>query len=256
MRFVVPALLAAAALSTSSVFAETLSLRADVWCPYNCDPADATPGYMVEIAKAALESKGHKIDYQNLNWARAISEAREGKFSGLVGAAKSDAPDFIYPSVPLGIGRSCFYVKADSTWTYKGLDSLKGFAIGVIKDYSYDEFELDGYIKANAKDAKKVDIVSGDNGLDLNVKKLLAGRIGALVEEENVIRNFLFKKKLGDVLKQAGCVKEGELFVAFSPKQKDAAALAKLVGDKVEEMRKDGSLKTLLAKYGITDWKK
>jgi polar amino acid transport system substrate-binding protein len=257
MRLFLAAAVAAAIVPVAAkAETETLTLRADVWCPYNCEPNDALPGYMVEIAKAALEPK-YKVDYQNLNWARAIAEAREGKYSGLVGAANSDAPDFVFPPSALGVGRNCFYVKPDSTWTYKGLDSLKGIAVGVIKDYSYDENEIDGYIKANAKDAKKIDIVSGDNGLDLNVKKTLAGRIGAFIEEENVIKSYLFKKKLPEnAVKSAGCVKESELFVAFSPKQKDAKELAKIVGDKVEAMRKDGSLKTLLAKYGIADWKK
>lgn len=244
-------------VAATAAHADTISIRADVWCPYNCDPKDPNPGYMIEVAKAALEPLGHTIDYQSLNWARAITEAREGKYSGLAGAAKSDAPDFIFPASATGVGRNCFYVKPDNKWEYKGIPSLAGFAIGVIKDYSYDELELDAYIKEHAKDAKKVDIVAGDNGLDLNMKKLQAGRIGALVEEENVIKNYLFTKKLPPTaVKAAGCVKESELFVAFSPKTPKSAELAKAVADKLEAMRKDGSLKTLLAKYGIEDWKK
>ena len=35
-----------------------------------------------------------------------------------------------------------------------------------------------------------------------------------------------------------------------------AKEFAKLVSDKTEAMRKDGSLKKLLEKYGLEDWKK
>jgi len=43
----------------------TVSLRADFWCPFNCEPDAARPGFMVEIAPYALGSKyGHTVDYQ------------------------------------------------------------------------------------------------------------------------------------------------------------------------------------------------
>ena len=86
------------ALVASTAIGETISLRADAWCPYTCDPGAAKPGFMIEIAKMALEPAGHKVDYKVLNWARAITETRKGKFTAIVGAAKDDAPDFIYPS--------------------------------------------------------------------------------------------------------------------------------------------------------------
>jgi polar amino acid transport system substrate-binding protein len=68
-------LIAALSLSMlcSLAKADTISIRADLWCPFNCDPSGAKPGYMIEIAKAVFEPLGHKIDYQTLNWARAIA---------------------------------------------------------------------------------------------------------------------------------------------------------------------------------------
>ena len=60
--------------------AETLIMKADEWCPYNCNPKDSNLGYMVDIAKAIFEPAGHKIEYQILTWARAKVEASEGSF--------------------------------------------------------------------------------------------------------------------------------------------------------------------------------
>lgn len=244
-------------LTTTAVSAETITLRADNWCPYNCDPKDPHPGYMIEIAKSALEGAGHKVEYETLNWARAIADSRAGKYTGIVGAAKSDAPDFVFPTTSMGNAKDCFFGKPDATWTFKKSDSVKEITFGAIKDYSYGD-EVDGYIKANEKDPKKVDIVSGDNPLELNIKKVQMGRITAFIESEAVLKNYLFSKKMPDTtFKNLGCLKDADdLFVAFSPKSPKAKEYAKLVGDKVAAMRKDGSLKKVLAAYGISDWGK
>ncbi|MBP9706823.1 MAG: transporter substrate-binding domain-containing protein [Oligoflexales bacterium] len=240
--------------------AENITLRADTWCPYNCEPKDARPGYMIEIAKAALEPAGHKVEYETLNWARAIADSRAGKFSGIVGAAKSDAPDFIFPETSLGTSKNCFFAKADATWSFKDKSSLETASIGVIKDYTYGD-EVDDYIKSNAKNAKnakKVDVVSGDNPLELNIKKVQMGRVTSLLESEAVLKNYMYVNKLADSsFKNAGCLKDSDdLFIAFSPKHPKAKEFAKLVGDKVVAMRKDGSLKKMLEQYGINDWGK
>lgn len=236
--------------------ADTVTLRADVWCPYNCEPKTDAPGYMIEIAKAALEPAGHQVEYGTLNWARAITETRDGKFTGIVGAAKNDAPDFVFPANVLGVSRNCFFTKPDSTWTYTNVEALKSSTIGVAKDYAYED-SIDAYVKENAKDPKRIDFVSGDNPLELNIKKVTAGRIAAFLEDESVLRSHLFRAKLPEsTVRNAGCVKEANLYIAFGPKGAKSAELAKLLSDKVEQMRKDGSLKTLLTKYGLNDWAK
>ena len=238
----------------SAAMADTITMRADVWCPFNCDPKDPNPGFMIEVAKAALEGAGHKIDYQTLNWARAISETRLGNFDAIVGASKTDAPDFTFPEVALGRTKNCFFAKKDATWEYKGLASLANATVGVIKDYSYAK-AFDDYVKANAKDSKKVDVVSGDNPLELNLKKLQMGRITTFVEDDSVMKSYQFKKKSDDV-KNVGCIEDADtsLYIAFGPKSAKGKEFAKLLSDKIAQMRKDGTLKTILEKYGISDW--
>ncbi len=231
-----------------------ISIRADVWCPYNCEPG-AKPGYMIELADAAFKAANLKIDYQNLNWARAIAETREQKFTAIVGAAKNDAEDFIFPENALGLSRSCFYTKKDSTWSYKNASSLEGITIGVIKDYTYGD-EIDNYIKKHEKDSKRVDIVSGDNPLDLNIKKVKAGRIAAFIEDEAVGDYTIAQRKLTGDLKLAGCVKETPLYIAFGPKNPKSKEYAKILSDHVAKARKDGSLAKLLDSYGLKDWSK
>ncbi len=256
MGFVL-SLLIKTTLAATAASGDTVTLKADIWCPFNCEPHDAQPGFLVEIAKAALESAGHTVEYTNLNWARAIVETRQGAHTGIIGAAKSDAPDFVFPDAAQGWTDNCFWTNPDSTWEYKDTNAMPAGAVGVIKNYSYGD-AFDPYIRANAKDAKKIDVVSGDNPLELNLKKLQAGRIAAFIEDVSVVKNFMFRKKNDKLVKKSGCVKDADtsVYIAFGPTNPKAKEFAKLVGDKTEAMRKDGSFKKMLEKYGLEDWKK
>ncbi len=248
--------LISAAMLASPALADVISLRADVWCPFNCEPDAERPGYIIEIAKAALEKAGHQVDYQALNWARAIVETREGKYVGIVGSAHSDAPDFVFPKNALGRTKNCFYTKTDSKWEYKGLKSLDEVSLGVIKDYTYGE-PVDDYIKQHLKNQKRVDVVAGEIPLELNIRKVMKGRIGTFMEEDSVLRSHFFRKnEKMEGMKNVGCIKEDEIYVAFGPKNPKATQYAKIVSDHVQAMRKDGSLKKLLDQYGLVDWEK
>jgi polar amino acid transport system substrate-binding protein len=251
---------------------KTLTLRADVWCPFNCEPDAKQPGYMVEIAKRAFKDSKIEVEYKTLTWPRAIVDARDNKIDGIIGAATTDAPDFVYPDESLGLIKNCFYTLSDSKWTYKDSKSFSEISIGTIKGYSYGD-PFDAYVSEQeklAEDRKKdktkkassgltenIQVVSGDAGLELNYKKLQAKRIGAFIEEQNVLKSFMQTKKIAEsTLKNVGCVKEDKVYIAFGPTNPNAKAYAKLLSDTVSSMRKDGSLKKLLDEYGLQDWVK
>ncbi len=248
----------------------TVTLRADVWCPFNCEPDAKQPGYMVEIAKRAFGANKLEVEYKTLTWPRAIVDARDNKIDGIVGAATTDAPDFVYPHEPLGLIKNCFFTLPNSKWTYKDSSSLAEISVGVIKGYTYGE-PLDAYVteqdklaeaskkggKSKSAVAEKIQVVSGDTALELNYKKLQAKRIGAFIEEHNVLKSYMQSKKIPEnALKNVGCVKEDKTYIAFGPTNPKAKEYAKLLGDTVTSMRKDGSLKKLLDQYGLQDWAK
>lgn len=242
-------------LLNTMAYSKNLSLRADEWCPFNCVPKSDKPGYLIEIAEQAFKTEGFSIDYSTLNWSRAILESRNGKYNGIVGAFKSDAPDFVFPNVPLGKVKNCFYTDAKSTWKFDGLKSLKGQRIGLIQDYSYDE-EFDKYAETNKENSNLIDIVSGDEPLSINIKKVKAGRISALLESQSVLEYYLYDNQL-EPLRLAGCFPKSsdkDVYIAFSPAIEESKQFSETLAQKVQEMRKDGSLAKLLTKYGIKDW--
>lgn len=233
--------------------AATISIVADEWCPYNCAPGSEKPGYMIEIAQKVLGEAGHTIDYRNMPWSRAIEEARRGKFDAIVGAARGDATDFVFPAARLGVSANVLMVKAGNPWRYTDMASLEAVSLGTIRDYSYGD-ELDAYVGAHEKDPKRVQVASGDTALETNFKKLEAGRIDVLVEDRNVVEYHLAGSGQSAAFGAAGDLGEDDLFIAFSPANPNASEYAKLLGEGVQKLRASGELAAILAKYGLKDW--
>lgn len=237
---------------------ETITIVADNWCPYNCAPNAAKPGFMVEIAKKAFEKHGITVEYSNMPWSRAIEETRKGKFTAIVGASRTDAEDFVFPSIPQGWMQNRFYVKKGNAWRYEGPQSLEKVSLGVIADYTYND-DIDAHIKKNAKNLKFVQVVSGDNALDTNVKKLSAGRITAIIEDAHVMHYYLSEHKLRDQIDEAGVVQtaqQNDLYVAFSPTHPKAKHYAEILSAEMKALRASGELQKILDAYMVPDWNK
>lgn len=240
-------------MASGLAFADTITLLADEWCPYNCDPKSPNPGYMIEVAKLAFESKGHKVDYKLINWERALQMVKEGKATAAVGADSTELEKGVYPTESLGNTINAFFVPAASTWKYAGPDSLKGQKVGVIKGYPYED-NIEAFFKANPGVA---DYVSGDTATETNIKKLGAGRINSYIENIAVFNNKVKEMGMTGKFKNAGATasEATPIFIAFSPAQATSAGYAKILSDKITELRASGELKKILAKYGVDDWK-
>lgn len=242
----------AASVCSTAAAKEMITLRADTWCPYNCDPTSKTPGYVIEIAKEVFAKVGIDVEYKTLNWARAISDSRKGDYVGIVGATHSDAPDFVFPEETEGPNQNCFYTAPKSQWRYAGVSSLEKVKLGIIRDYAYSD-EVDSYIKEHVKNSKSIEVVSGDNPLEMNLKKLAAGRIDATIENRFVMAYFQDSHKQ-IAIREAGCVKDAPIYIAFSPANKKAKRYAAELSAGLKELRKSGRLNVILARYGLKDW--
>lgn len=241
-------------LSVTIARADEINLSSDLWCPYACDPASDKPGFMIEIAKEVFTPLGHTVNYKLINWARAISDTREGKFTALVGASKTDAPDFIFPKNQIGQSQNYFWINKFDSWVYKDVKSLKNKKIGIINSYSYGD-EIDQEVQN--KNPGYV-VVSGDDALMKMIRMTKAKRLGGFVENPNVLNYQLmnipeFSNQF--VKASANITKDTQLFIAFSPANINAKKYSEILSDGVETLRKNGKLKIILMKYGLKDWK-
>jgi polar amino acid transport system substrate-binding protein len=237
-------------LNSQILYADTISFRADNWCPFNCQPTLTNPGYSIDIINATLGRAGHVIDYQIRTWERSISETKEGKFNAVLGAAKDELPGGLL-TVPMGNVKHCFFVKADSLFKYNGISSLQGKKIGIIKDYLYEK-EINEDIKQRPK---AYEVGMGNDPLLQQIRKLDKNRIDIQIENEIVFNYNADQEKVKDHFKSAGCLPGSPLFIAFNnlnPKNKE---YIKIINEGIEALRKSGELKNILSKYNVTDWK-
>lgn len=231
--------------------AETITLAADEWCPYNCAPGDPKPGFLVEIVKAIFEPQGFTVDYRIVPWARAIRDTRAGRYSAILGAIRSEAPDFFYPEGTGFRAGTQAFVKAGSPWKFEGPASLDGATVGVILDYSYGD-TADAYIAKYRSDTKRVQLATGENALEKNVAKLRQGRVSVLLEDPAVMRYFLDKTDQSDAVAHAGVLENTEAFIAFGPKEPHAQEHARMLSEGMGRMRASGELARILERYGQT----
>jgi len=248
-------LLFAVLLVPALSLADTITVVADEWCPINCEPGSDKPGYAIEVAQYVFGKAGHQVVYQNLNWSKSIEDSRKGMYSGIVGASKEEAEDFVFPQNTIGASANSFFVSAGSNWTYQGMDSLNGVCLAAIKSYEYGD-DLDAYLESNKNDPKKVQVVSGDNPLEKNFKKLDGGRVDVVIEDRPVGDYTIKEMGLKGKIKFAG--NDGDptdFYIAFSPADPKSKEYADLLSQGLDDMRASGKLEEILSRYGMSDWK-
>lgn len=231
-----------------SLGAERITLVADAWCPYNCEPNAGKPGFMIEVARDIFRQHGIDVDYKILPWGRAIQMTREGKFDAIVGAYKTDAPDFIFPALPMAESQQTFYATQNSPWKYTSINSLKGLSLGTIKNYSYGD-SIDNYI---VEHPTEVQAVSGEDAVQKNINKLLAGRIQTFVEDRAVMNYYIANAPEKFSIKEAGHEDLYQVYIAFSPNpnKPNSARYAKILSEGLKDYKSSGKLKAVWAKYG------
>jgi len=241
----------------SPVAAETIRIRADEWLPYNGPSSQKPPGYMIEMASAIAKTAGHTIDYRHIPWDDALEGVRAGRFDCVVGATRTDAPDFSFPDQHWGLSSVAFYALAESTWRYNGVASLEGIRLGVIPDYSYSD-ELDPYIEAHGDDPTRViKVTSGGRVAMSAASRLVSGKMDVFVEDPNVMRQTLRSLELDQRIVERGRAKEDDpIFIACTPADPRGARYAKLFSEGTNALRASGELDAILARYGMQDWQK
>lgn len=237
--------------SPAITYSETIIMVGDKWCPFNCDPKSSKLGYMVEVAKVIFERKGHNIDYQINSWVKSIEKVRNAKATALVATTKYDAPDFIYPSKSMGSNKDCFYVRAKDKWAFNEINDLKTRKLGTAEGYAYSAL-LVSFINENPK---LILAAHGTDPLSMNLKNLDEAKVDTIVENPFVFNYMVHEEKIREKYEEAGCTDDNDLYIAFSPKNPRAKEFAKILTDGIEELRKDGTLDKIVAKYALKDWR-
>ena len=223
---------------------------ADPWCPHNCKAGAAKEGYMIAIAREALAEAGYTLDYRNFSWARALKMTRQGEFNAVVGAFRTDAPDFVFPENAQGRASIALFTHPDNDWTYQGIPSLENQTLLAINGYSYTR-ELDEYIARNQNNRDRIWILSGGAPLERALRLLATNRTDVFAEDDYVVAWAV--RNNPDILRprRAGQVNETRSYVAFSPALENSEELARVLSDGTRKLVERGRVREILAGYGI-----
>lgn len=232
---------------------ETLVIAGDLWCPVNCAPDSPRPGIYVELARDIFAEAGISVEYRVVNWARALQEARHGHIDAVIGAARSDAPDFVFTRQPVSQSRNCFYTVRESKWHFDSLKSLHTQRLAVVNDYSYGE-ELDAYVQAEQGNAQRLQAAAGQHALALNLAKLLEGRVDVVLENSWVMQEYLARRGYSGTVRHAGCQQPNiPIYLAFSPALPRSRDYVQLLDQGLQRYRTDGRMQALLERYGLRE---
>jgi len=240
--------------SVSKANPETISIGADPWCPYNCDPYDENQGLMVDIASAALALSNYKLDYKIINWARAKRLVQLGKLDGIIGMSrnKNSEPLYYFPNTPLGRSQVCIYKLSNKNWEYKSTDSLHNKTFGWINGYGFATDPLDQWVKDHASTDKLVNLAGTDVHGRL-FKLMQLGRIDTFAEDRNVIAFELKKRGMEQDFSIAGCLESVDnVHLAFSLKSINKEKWANALDSGIYQLFKNGQLERILSPYGLT----
>ncbi len=223
---------------------ETIKLASLEWEPY-IGPKMPDEGYVAEIMKEAFKRNEKTVLIDYLPWARAVKMTKDGDYVGYMPEYYSEdlKKDFIlstsFPGGPLG-----FFKKKTTKISFKTLEDLKPYSIGVVRGYvNTAEFDAATYLK---KDEAKDDLT--------NFKKLIVGRIELIVCDKNVGEHLLkteLKESAGEVEFVEPALENKDLYLCISKSQQNGQKIINEFNAAIKQMADDGTMQKILDKHGI-----
>lgn len=178
-------------LASSLVFAQEdspprqLTISSGEWVPYVSQHLPGG-GILAQIVSAAFATEKITVTYQYYPWSRSLMLAQTGAVAGTLPWQHTlERGNYFLYSTTLTYERPVIIsFQPAINQELKSLDDLKGMTVGTIRGYSYGtDFER----------AAKAGLfkTSQTNSEEQNLRKLLEGRIDAVIADEEVIANII-----------------------------------------------------------------
>lgn len=238
----------------SSFAKEKIILAADYWCPYNCNPKDKNPGYLVEIAKLAFEKNNINIEYQLMSWHEALLKLESGQINGVIGAHDDEVEGAILPNTNLIKAKYASFTLLDNPWQYNENYSLDKKIIGLTVDYSYPS-EIRNYIHSNMLiKPDKFIFHESNNSVSDNVNDIIINKTSVYIEEKSVANYYLENNNI-KVIKNSGNIPGDNkiLYIAFSKENSNSRRYSEILTSEFNKLKNNGTVKLLLDKYKLTE---
>ena len=232
----------------SSINAKTIKIAAIDWCPQICID-QKQKGYVVDLVNEIYRDSGYQLDIEYLPWSRAIKYVSSGKADALLSPAKAEAPDLLYPEQAVGAQTMCFYTRADSGWSYQGVDSLKNLQIGIAIDTSIEE--LNSYVAEHPGQFQFQPY--HERFISQNAGKLDKGRIDTFLFTRNSTQYELQQLGIWHNYREAGCVTSAPIYMAFTPAscQSSIIEMMTVFDQRMLELTQSSFIEQIMTSYGL-----
>ncbi|CAK0746501.1 polar amino acid transport system substrate-binding protein [uncultured Gammaproteobacteria bacterium] len=222
------------------------------WPPYTIKPEDGKPvsGLHTDIVLTAFERLGFEVEIQSVAWERCLNDTAAGLYDGLYSASfrPERAAFAIYPKQKL---RAVSYVVVVSKGAAHGWTTARDAAalpqpIAVPHGFS---------IAHELQQMPGVTVDSGALNDMQNLRKLLDGRVGTMIAEQEAVRQAISAFEAGDLIElldppyQPG----RDYFVIISRKFHGSEPVAQALADRLdrtlETLRAEGEFERVERNY-------
>ncbi len=211
--------------------------------PFNSKaPSGELVGYDVDIARAVAAKLGLKPEFVTTEWSGIIAGLQAGKFDVIVNqvAVTPQRKQVLDFSTPYVYSAAQLIQRKDDSRQFKSLDDLKGKKLGVSLGSNYNEL---------AKSVPGIDVKTYP-GAPEYLRDLAAQRVDAALNDRLMIGYLI---KTSNLPLRPGAIVEGGSSEVAIPFRKDNPKFAQAIDRALDEMRKDGSLGKLSAKWFASD---
>jgi len=238
------------------VCAKDINVATSTYCPLACDLAQAPrDGIMHEVLRRTFEGTRYRLIFHEMPYVRAIRDTLDGRYDVIPYAGSAHAEDFIFVRNLDMINVVQFATRADSTWQYRGPQSLEAIRFSIPKGFRTGNPEMDDYLVRHEQDPTRIRMNSCDNptlAQCSNLDCMLNDRVDAMLVGSLAFR---YITQIKDVAEHVRVDPEPVAMfynrIAFSPRCPEGAALRDMVERKIRAMRASGELKRIFDYYRI-----
>jgi polar amino acid transport system substrate-binding protein len=202
-------------------------------------------GFLTEIVVEALKRAGYDAEIKFLPWTRAFEGTKAGKHDGLYSVwYRKEREEWCVYSDPIPpANETGFYKRKDKDISFKTIEDLKPYTIGVGRGYGLPP----GFEEASLKISR----VKDD---EVSLRKLHKGRVD-LVLTDRILAKFIIDTKIPEAVTDLEWmdppVQVEIQHLVFSKKAGDYAARLVAFNRGLAEIKADGTLKAIMAKHGF-----
>ncbi|WP_378954718.1 substrate-binding periplasmic protein [Pelosinus sp. sgz500959] len=199
-------------------------------------------GYLYAISQEAFKRVGYETRAEYLPWARTIKVTMEGESDVTIGYYSKERLEKMSYSDPIGKAELVLFQKKDKKISYSNLEDLKPYRIGTQRGAVIsDEFDAATYLTKEPADSPHV-----------NLNKLVAGRIDLLLEQRDVIQQYLVKEfpnEMNNIVAIEPPVIIKGFYCIFSKKRPNYEQKIKDFNIGLKMITEDGTLKKIMTQY-------